>query len=95
VGEKSDAETSYKEMNVLLEGGAPIFQKPRTHLKILRVVRITSSKFDTKDPQFSGGGEARERKVTKKQVTKKLRCFWKGMHQFSKNLEPTSKFLAS
>ena len=55
MGEKSDEEKSYKEMKVFLEEGAPIFQKPRTHLKILGVVRITRSKFDTKDPQFSRG----------------------------------------
>lgn len=54
-GDKSDEEKRYKEMKMILEGGAPIFQKPRIHLKILSAVRITRSKFDTKDPQLSGG----------------------------------------
>ena len=54
-GEKSGVEKRYKEMKMTLEGGAPIFQKPRIHLKILSAVRITRSKFDTKDPQLSGG----------------------------------------
>jgi hypothetical protein len=50
-GQKSEEEKSYKEMKVFLEGGAPIFQKHRIHLKILGAVRITRSK----DPQLSGG----------------------------------------